>query len=291
MVDFDWAKMAILEATKHPIEVPFQSVVQFNPTICVDDKGALRVVLRVKSKTGAWTMNFAARVSPDWKLVGPARQIPAFSGHVNLEDLRLFFHQGKMCAVASSWVQDRPDIGLRQVLLEFSTDGWRIKSARPQRQIAKCENNWMPCVLPAGELKWVRGIEPLNILSVADAAEGDTVSVAAPTGLNGSSQLVAWRGGWLAVAHRDLQEASKDFNPLMGSWGPMVRYCPSYFCRFDANLMRVEVSRPFFFHKPGIELCCGLAPWGDGLVAAYGVEDKTAWLAEIKAETVDAQFD
>lgn len=291
----------ILEvAAKHQIVVPFQDPVQFNPTVCVDKKGELRVVLRVMGKAQR-TVNFAARVTSDWKLTGPARLITPPKGHANLEDLRLFYWQGQMHAVGASWVPGRSDIGYSQVLLRMSDDGWYIRRARPQKQFVRCEKNWMPCVV-GDELKWVYSVEPLVVLPVVDRAVGDDglkiVAENAPAPstrvegeqMHGGSQLIPWQGGWLAVTHRIVQSEPTDFNPLMGAWGPTSRCYPHYFVRFDQGLTQATISKPFFFHAPGIEFCGGLAWWKDNLVAAYGVNDSSAWLAEILPETVSAQF-
>jgi hypothetical protein len=282
----------ILPSTSHRIEIPGAGKTQFNPTVCVDQNGDLRVIVRVISdewRASPWTSNFAARVDSNWKLVEPQRVRPHPHPMWNhLEDLRLFLWQGRLHATAGSWIPTRVEAGFQQVLLELSDDASEIVGAKPQPKAARCEKNWMPCV-DGDRLRLVYAVDPLVVL--ADGEQPPVLAKPIEYGmLHGGSQLVPWRDGWLALVHRQARDDEGHNHAWNTFWSPSPWFYLHHFARFDAALTRVEISRPFFLHTPGVEFCSGLAWWQNNLVAAFGVVDKTAWLAEILPETVDAQF-
>jgi predicted GH43/DUF377 family glycosyl hydrolase len=93
--------------------------------------------------------------------------------------------------------------------------------------------------------------------------------------ISGSSQLIPFRHGWLAVTH----EASVDpTNNKRTYWHRFAWF------NMDGELRRL--SLPFVFEERQIEFCAGLAyhPNGDDLIISYGVRDAEAKLATVKIE-------
>ena len=67
-----------------------------------------------------------------------------------------------------------------------------------------------------------------------------------------------------------------------------TRYYQHRFVWFDETNTLRGVSRPFFFHKKGVEFAAGLAwhPDGKRLLISYSVADSEAWIATVDAAEV-----
>jgi hypothetical protein len=138
------------------------------------------------------------------------------------------------------------------------------------------EKNWMPVVTTAG-LRLIYSVDPLTVLDPNNLPLALVSKLPVPRTYRGSSQLVAWRNGWLAIIHQTYQRAN----------APKPVYLHR-FVTFDREIESRKISPPFHFHAQGVEFCAGLAERAGKLLVSYGVNDKEAWVAEVDPAVVDA---
>lgn len=144
------------------------------------------------------------------------------------------------------------------------------------------EKNWMPILGRGG---WLYACtHGGHVVTVDEHPELDGAwqvvrRAAAPPiakRFRGGSQLVPWRGGWLACVHEcaDLDKARTYEHRLV--W-------------FDRDL-RLRLLSPWFAFREQrcIEFCAGLAIVGDSVVMSYGHHDRDAWLCAIPQDEVAA---
>ena len=148
---------------------------------------------------------------------------------------------------------------------------WRVlRPEGPQRH----EKNWMPRVADDA-LQFIYLCDPTRLVDEQARTVAETIPPIAADQFRGGSQAIAFDGGWLALVHearvRDKQ-----------------RHYRHRFVWFDEASQLRRVSRPFFFHKRGVEFAAGLAwhPAGKRLVVTYGIEDCEAWIATVDADDV-----
>jgi FkbM family methyltransferase len=232
------------------------------------------------------TRNFLLRLNHDFdiqsamEILPPADMPePACTLVLGFEDLRLFTRGGELwgCAcvrelTAEAWCE--------QVLarIEFRPEkcrltDWRVLQPEGLRLHQK---NWMPQV--AGDrLQFIYLCDPTRVVDDCGRTVTErTPAIAAPR-FRGGSQLIAFDGGWLALIH-EVQ------------WRPSDRrrfYQHRFVWFDDVNALR-RVSRPFFFHKKGVEFAAGMAwhPDGKRLLISYSVADSEAWIATVDAVEV-----
>jgi len=88
----------------------------------------------------------------------------------------------------------------------------------------------------------------------------------------GGSQLVPFRGGWLAVIHEVAHT-------------PRGRSYEHRFVWFDERLALASMSQPFWFRESrAIEFAAGLAILPGRVIVSFGVRDAEAWLVELGEE-------
>jgi len=273
----------ILPATRHLLRIPDAVLAaagapnwyQLNPS-CVVVRGQLFVSVRLFHprlwSAGGGRANVLCRIGEDWRVA----DCQAMRG-VDYEDMRLF------CRGADQHLEAIGGFALpgkhaQLALLTLSNDG-ALERADPIYS-PRAEKNWMPLVTPEGFLRLVYRCDPLTVLdwdgktllpSVAEASERAGRSTPFGDGLRGSSQLVPYEGGYLAVVHERATAA--------------IHY-HHRFVRFDESLTRMSVGKPFVFEHEGIEFCCGLARWMGKWVLSYGLDDHNAKLAVCDDDTV-----
>ena len=222
---------------------------------------------------------------PAWKPVpGTDRweQFPVYGFH----DLRLFTWRGGLWGSAD--VRELTAEGwCEQVLARIEKFGpatrrltdWRVLRPdylRPEG-FRVHEKNWMPQV--AGDrLQFIYLCDPTRVVDDRGSTVSETTPAIAAPQFRGGSQLIAFDGGWLALIHEV---------PFWPSQRPR-RFYRHRFVWFDETNMLRRVSRPFFFHKKGVEFAAGLAWHTDGerLLISYGVADREAWIATASAGEV-----
>lgn len=293
-------KVTSLDGVYRRIEVPGVHGMQHNPSIVVAWDQlvvSVRVMNDGRSLTYLGTLNdgpqlsHASCLANDWRLVGDDKVQLKVGRQTDIEDLRLFLHNGRLHGIGTIHGIGGETLNVRAVLVEIGDDGSHYETAKiipSHRQ----EKNWMP-VVDGDQLRFIYSIDPE--LRVVDFAPDMKAPMTRSMGfIRGGSQLIPYRGGWLAIVHEVYKTMTPAaHNPLLGGFPAPAEARPIYvhkFVRFDRNLREAQQSNPFKFRHDGIEFCAGLARWGEGLIASFGISDQEAWVVAFDPEAVEAQF-
>jgi glycosyltransferase involved in cell wall biosynthesis len=236
------------------------------------------------------TRNFLLEISRDFaicqsrEILEPHDLPLKFGSVLGFEDLRIFVWNGQLWTIACVRQLNREG-WCEQVLarLEDAADGtlrltdWRqLCAAGPMRH----EKNWIPAV-DGEDLRFIYASDPTRVLDQDAGDVARSIPAVAAERFSGSSQAINFDGGWLAVVHE------RDKSPQNGR-----RFYQHRFAWYSATFELQKVSRPFYFHKKGIEFNAGLAwdPDGASLLLSYGVDDAESWIATVSAEDVRVQL-
>lgn len=233
------------------------------------------------------TRNFLARLDVDLKVKDaseiiwhrPEAKFPLVMG---LEDIRLYRAKGELCF--SACIREQASNGTCQQVrgvLKSDVDeaythvqpGWQIMSEE-----SAVEKNWMPM----GNHDFVYRV---NTVIHKALPETNPVATVFPQNvfsdnISGSSQLIPFKSGLLAVVH----EAHVGADGLRTYW--------HRFARFEKDGELIALTAPFVFLDRQIEFCAGLAwhPDHKDLMVSFGVRDAEAWVARVSAEEVAMMF-
>lgn len=203
---------------------------------------------------------------------------PALPGRsLGFEDCRLFRWNGEWFATAT--MRDRNSSAVAQIgVMRLVGDTFRDLRLLSDPRTKRDEKNWMPIATAAG-IYLVYGCGPTIVLrfdpfsgECEEVAHRDAPAIAAS--LHGGSQGVEIDGSYLFVVHEAIQSDG-------GLW-----WYPHRFVRLDARFSMTGISRRFYFRRPGVEFCAGLVRRGSDLIASYGVQDRSAWLASLPLRSV-----
>ena len=202
---------------------------------------------------------------------------PKFPVH-GIEDLRIF-QRGERWFASGTVREHRAD-GLCQMMLTEIVD---IDSERPKLVNGvllptmfpnRHEKNWMP--IEGNEHAWVWGIDPTVVLRLDQATRSLVPSRSARGNLllRGSSQVIRFLGGWIAVVHEVIPSTTNRFQ----------RVYRHRFVRWNDDFSSSEISEPFHLatDETGLEFCAGLAlsRRPNQLGMSYGVGDRSAEIVE-----------
>jgi len=232
------------------------------------------------------TRNFVVKLTDDMQAVVPReikwdRPDAAFPLVTGLEDVRLWHYDGHLHFNAC--VREQSVSGTcQQIVGRLSFD-----AATPHLQVVDWsiidmggthEKNWMHLQ----DKKFIYRLDTVISPFATDRAlprqpkiEKFKVSVH-PDMVSGSSQLIPFKAGYLAVVH----EAANDPTGKRTYW--------HRFAWFDGVGQLYRLSLPFVFYDRQIEFCAGLAthPDGDKLILSFGVRDAEAHVATVSIEEV-----
>lgn len=200
----------------------------------------------------------------------PEAKFPQVTG---LEDIRLYRNRGDLCF--SACIREQASNGTCQQIrgwLSYDPDEFMItRDTVIMSGEDSVEKNWMP--LPGNTHDFLYRLDRIRH---PDGTETKHPSKLDVSQISGSSQLLSFRGGHLAVVH----EASTD--PTNGKRTYWHRFAWFY----DGKLRRL--SLPFVFLARQIEFCAGLcySPDQKHVLISYGVRDCEAHIAEIAVEEV-----
>ena len=205
---------------------------------------------------------------------------PVYNGVLGFEDMRLFHWRGEPWC--SACVRELTREGwCEQVLarIDNSASGecrlidWRLLCPEGPKVH---EKNWMPRI-DGGNLQFVYLCDPTRVVDDQGRTIHESTPAISAHQFRGGTQLIAFEDGWLALIH-EVQ------------WKPDAnrRFYQHRFVWFDRANKLGRVSRPFFFHKKGLEFAAGLAwhPDGTRLLISYGVADCQSWIATVAAAEV-----
>ncbi|MGI9254002.1 MAG: glycosyltransferase family 25 protein, partial [Thermomicrobiales bacterium] len=269
----------------------------FNPSIVEDGEGYLASVRCSNYAMPGWVIapgddryrTHVALVPLDRRgmQTGPARLLRDTTvddaelddRNVGVEDLRLFWHDGRLRGIGSVVRRIGP---LRQRVITiglFDIDRERGVIERPRwlsdERGNLVEKNWMP-VNGANGVRLVYGCGPTTVVDADDDTGELTLTACHATlpaagGYRGGTPLLPDGDGWIALVH----EAA--------DWENGLRTYLHRIVRFGPDLTMTEVSHPFRFHGEEIEFAAGLARRGEDLLVGFGVGDCKAWIAAMPA--------
>lgn len=196
-----------------------------------------------------------------------------------IEDLRLFAWRGDLWVLGSA-LHYTPKPKNTMLLARFEADTHTLEDVRfiPSPVDAPVEKNWMPEVC-GDRLFFVYRTFPLVRYEYFDDGlafvppEAPEVEMIAD--ISGSSGLVPYKNGHLAVVHR------KHFDNKRRH--AVYRH---HFVQFEGGVP-VKLGRRFSFEGEDVEFCSGLVVDGDRVVLSYGVMDEEAVFMEISAQDME----
>jgi glycosyltransferase involved in cell wall biosynthesis len=220
---------------------------------------------------------------------------PAYREVLGFEDVRLFTRDDDFLHFIAT-VRDingtgtaTPIVGVIQPHVKgdgviYRMTDWHIL----QRTFnAGHEKNWMPTNGFIGAFERRAGAELIYscgpktvVLDYRASTICENEPYLACENWRGSSQLIHWGDGWLAVVHE------VDAMPGAGERSYQHR-----FVYFSPSFMIKNWSRRFYLQRRGIEFVAGLCwhPNREDLVLSWGANrDSEAWVATISADDVDA---
>lgn len=225
---------------------------------------------------------------PLWtrEVLAPASLPVEFPPVIGFEDMRLY-SVGSTLYGSATVRQIHPDGNCEQVRSKIifspsSEKAYITDPVRMLREPRQTEKNWAPIVAEykAPDFEGVGAAFMYRPLEIVDDT-GKTihkVDAGMDVGqISGSSQVIPFRFGWLAVVH----EARY--------LGDGVRYYWHRFAFYDQDFKVVQFSRPFYFNDKVIEFCAGMCfiPGTDNLAISYGYKDAEARIATVSASEVE----
>jgi hypothetical protein len=165
---------------------------------------------------------------------------------------------------------------------EKVTEVSRVRIQPPNNPNSYCEKNWMPVIdRPNTYIKWSNPTEVVEINP--ETGESKTIFLGEhqniPRDLRGGSQVIPWKGYYLALTHEvDL------FNSEVG------RKDAVYYHRiiiWDLNFNLVRWSKEFSLMSGHVEFCIGLAQQKDDLLMTFGFQDNAAYLLKFPEKLIE----
>lgn len=232
------------------------------------------------------TRNFVCKMDEDFNILSKReviwhRSTPQFPLVTGLEDIRLWRYCGQMHFSAT--IRESLASGVPQMVqgkLVEHLDYLLVKDWTAMSDGKQCEKNWMPMPsIPFGDPRFMYRLDVTTTPTAMKKQHKQPVKFDVGN-ISGSSQLIPWRHGYLAVVHEAIM------GPADGK--------RTYWHRFawwdqDARFQRL--SLPFVFYDRQIEFCAGLAihPNCKDIAISFGVRDEEAHIATVGMEEV-AQF-
>ncbi len=213
------------------------------------------------------------------EVLPPAGLPVEFPAVIGFEDSRLF-STGCDLWTSSTVRQIHPDGNCEQVLARVEMQMGADQQVhltdmnRMLREPRQTEKNWSP-IRRHHETQFM--YRPLEIVDTTGKTVHKVDSGMDVGQISGSSQVIPFRFGWLAVVHEARYLSTG------------VRYYWHRFAYYDQDFTKVQFSRPFYFNDKVIEFCAGMCwlPGADRLVISYGYKDAEARIATVEAAEVE----
>jgi hypothetical protein len=198
-----------------------------------------------------------------------------------IEDLRLFEYRGGLYVLGSA-LNYLPKPKNTMVLCRLDDGVLRDPVFIKSPLGIPVEKNWMPLVR-GNDLYFVYYVNPFQMYRFDGAGlvkvpfrvnEQDW-----PPNLSGSSCVMPYGDGYLAVVHRKTQDhRTREY------------FYRHHLVEFDADMRPVRLGRRFSFENDHIEFCAGLAFDGDDVVFSYGLLDQKAVMLRLSKDDLRRLF-
>ena len=184
------------------------------------------------------------------------------SAEFGIEDARVFVWRDAVWGIAAG-ISPAPHGGLKATQILFRMDGSDIVEFHELQSPNKSnmEKNWVPLVAD-DTLYLLYGICPYVVFAYED---GQLKAIRGPVAqdnkfaLRGSSQFIPVKEKYVGVCHFERTEVEDKY------------YYRHVFVIINKHLDLEQISEPFFIQRKGVEFCCGLSRYDDGLLLSYGV--------------------
>jgi hypothetical protein len=204
---------------------------------------------------------------------------------VGLEDARIFRWDKKL--YLSGVRRDTTKIGQgRMELSEIIVDKDTVKEVSRVRieppKESYCEKNWMPVMdMPFHYVKWSNPTEVVKVDPVTGVAETAFLTERVPLNADfrGGSQLVRFRGYYLAVVHE-----VNLFKSEVGRKDGVYRH---RFLMWDDKFNLVKYSRDFAFMDAHVEFAVGMVEQGSDMLISFGFQDNAAYILRIDLDVLE----
>lgn len=200
---------------------------------------------------------------------------------VGLEDARLFRWHNKL--YISGVRRDTTTNGQgRMELSEIVKDNntvkeiSRIRIQPPKDPNSYCEKNWMPVLdLPYHYIKWTNPTELVRV----DPNTGQSFTehlgapISMPRDVRGGTQVISWRGYYLALTHEvDL------FKSEVGRKDGLYRH---RFIVWDKNWNIIKYTTDFSLMNAHVEFAVGMCVYKNDVLISFGFQDNAAYIIRI----------
>jgi hypothetical protein len=204
---------------------------------------------------------------------------------VGLEDARIFRWDKKL--YLSGVRRDTTKIGQgRMELSEIIVDKDTVKEVSRVRieppVESYCEKNWMPVMdMPFHYVKWSNPTEVVKVDPVTGVATTAFLTDRIPLNgdFRGGSQLVRFRGYYLAVVHE-----VNLFKSEVGRKDGVYRH---RFLMWDDKFNLVKYSRDFAFMDAHVEFAVGMVEQGSDMLISFGFQDNAAYILRIDLDVLE----
>lgn len=218
------------------------------------------------------------------------RQFPECQN--GLEDGRLFLWKQKTWVIFTGLKNnDSGYVNTMMIAEIFHNRLINVKVLKSPHQMTR-EKNWMPWVV-GDDLYFLYALAPFEVYKLVEDA---LVCICKKEGLihrksfiSGSSQIVAWGDGYLAVTHtrHPVSVFKKIWMKYLlrdKTYKLKKTYFLHQFVTLNEEFEVTGFSEDFFFEDLGIEFCAGVAVNENNLVISYGVKDSQAKLIKLSAD-------
>ena len=206
---------------------------------------------------------------------------------VGLEDARIFRWNEKL--YVSGVRRDLDTIGTGQMeLCEIKPEGDKIVEVSrfrippPNDPNSYCEKNWMPILdKPFHYVKWSNPTEVVKVDPVTQSSQTVSLSnfIQLPRDLRGGSQVIPWKGHYLAITHEvDL------FNSEVGRKD--ARYLHRIIL-WDKNFNIIKYSKEFSLMGGDVEFCVGLTEYQNDFLITFGFQDNASYLLKFPQHIIE----
>jgi len=204
---------------------------------------------------------------------------------VGLEDARIFRWDNKL--YLSGVRRDTTKIGQgRMELSEIVVDKDTVKEISRVRieppKDSYCEKNWMPIMdMPFHYVKWSNPTEVVKVDPVTGVATTAFLTERIPLNgdFRGGSQLVKFRGYYLAVVHE-----VNLFKSEVGRKDGVYRH---RFLLWDDKFNLIAYSRDFAFMDAHVEFAVGMAQQGTDMLISFGFQDNAAYILRMDMDILE----
>jgi hypothetical protein len=201
---------------------------------------------------------------------------------IGMEDARLFkwndtlYHSGVRRDTTTNG-QGRMELSQLEITPSSVKEVSRYRIPAPGNDGTYCEKNWMPFAdKPFHYIKWSNPTEVVKVDIEKNTCTtvylDENKIIPGVCDFRGGSQVITWRGYYLAVIH-EVRLFSSELGRKDGQY--LHR-----FVLWDQNFNVIKFSELFDFMGGEIEFCCGLTMHKGNFLVTFGFQDNAAYILQ-----------